>query len=85
MLSRTLHVWPPDVEIAPLGVPGQQTTNDTLLAGRFPDEEAPRVAEIVRECGGEIVANVDESWTRPRAAAERPTWGPALKRDALHA
>ena len=84
MLSRTLHVGEPDVSIAPLGVPGHEAT-DTLLAGRFPDEAAPAVAEMVRECGGEIVANVDESWTRPRAAPERPVWGPTLKREGLHA
>jgi hypothetical protein len=86
MLSRTLHVDAPDVEIAPLGIPGQPTTDDTLLAGRFDDEEAPRVAEMVRDGGGEIVANVDESWTRPRTTAgERPTWSQSYSRGGLHA
>ena len=86
MLSRTLHVYAPDVEIAPLGVPGQPTTDDTLLAGRFDDEAAPRVAELVRDGGGEIVANVDETWTRPRPAPlERPAWSQTFSRDGLHA
>jgi hypothetical protein len=85
MLSRTLNVGPPDVEIAPLGIPGQPTTDDTLLAGRFEDETAPRVAELVRDGGGEIVANVDESWTRPRSTT-RSAWSTqAFSRDGLHA
>ena len=85
LLSRTLHVTAPDVSIAPLGMPGQASNSDTLLAGRFPDEEAPRVVELVRESGGEIVANVDERWTKPRPAPERPHWTQTLKRDGLHA
>lgn len=68
-LQRRLKVPPSDVDIAPLGIPGQPSANDTLLAGRFSDDQAPVVAELVREAGGEIVANVDETWTRPRRGA----------------
>lgn len=86
MLRRRMDVAPPDVEIAPLGIPGQPSTNDTLLAGRFSDAQAPEVAELVVEAGGEIVANVDETWTRPRSIARRERgWNPAFKRNGLHA
>ena len=36
------------------------------LAGRFPDDSADTVVALVRDAGGEIVANVDETWTQPR-------------------
>ena len=84
MLRRRLAVEPPDVDIAPLGVPGEESTTDTLLAGRFADEQAREVAELVRQWGGEIVANVDESWTRPRIPSRRPNWPATLRRDGLH-
>lgn len=67
-LQRTLEVRPPDVAIAPLGIPGTTTTNETLLAGRFAEEQTEKVASLVHEAGGEIVVNVDERWTRPRHA-----------------
>jgi hypothetical protein len=66
MLQYRLHLDAPDVDIAPLGVPGQPATTATLLAGRFADELAPKVADLVQAAGGEIVADVDETWTRPR-------------------
>jgi hypothetical protein len=69
-LRRSLHIEPPDVAIAPLGVPELTDTDTTLLAGRVPDERAPEVARIVRESGGEVVADVDERWTQPRTAAD---------------
>ncbi len=78
-LQRTLQVAPPDVDIAPLGIPGQPAIDATLLAGRFSDAQAPEVAELVREAGGEIVANVDESLTRPRANPRGQTWNTPLK------
>ncbi len=64
-LQRTVAVRPPDVGIAPLGLPGDDA-HETLLAGRFPDEHLPDVVRLVRETGGEIVADVDEDWTLPR-------------------
>lgn len=73
LLCRRLHLAKPDLDVAPLGVPGQRSSSDMLLAGRFADEQVPEVAKLVREAGGEIVANVDESWTRPRVAPGRPT------------
>ncbi|MEO6351291.1 MAG: hypothetical protein ABIP53_11630 [Candidatus Limnocylindrales bacterium] len=85
LLRRTLHLETRDVDIAPLGVLGQETCNETLLAGRFADEIAHRVAQVVTEAGGEIVANVDETWTRPRPATGRPTWSPVYRRDGLNA
>src|SRR5688500_2063183 len=81
LLCRQLHLSPPDVDIAPLGVPGQESTTDTLLAGKFSDDQAPHVAEVVRECGGEIVANIEESWTRPRVVPRRPAWTRSFNRD----
>ncbi|HVM31049.1 MAG TPA: hypothetical protein VM305_09835 [Candidatus Limnocylindrales bacterium] len=55
-----------EAEIAPLASGANAEAEDTLLAGHFPEEQAPRVQEIVRQAGGEIVADVDERWTRPR-------------------
>lgn len=54
-------------ELAPLAPAGESSADDTLLAGHFPDEHKPDVEEIVREAGGEIVADVDERLTRPRS------------------
>ena len=87
MLQRRLRLDPPDVDIAPLGVLGQPPTTDTLLAGRFADDQAAEVSALVRENGGEIVANVDETWTRPRP---RPAQGNSglssvLRSERLHA
>lgn len=65
-LLRQLDLDPADLEIAPLGIPGQPATSDTLLAGRFADDEADTALEAIRSAGGEIVADVDETWTRPR-------------------
>lgn len=76
---------PPEVDIVPLGTPGQESGTDTLLAGRFADDQAPEVAALVQAGGGEIVVNVDESWTRPRAASNRTMWGQRLNRDGLRA
>jgi hypothetical protein len=78
LLCRRLRLAKPDLAVAPLGVPGQESSSDMLIAGRFADEQAPEVAEIVREAGGEIVANVDESWTRPRVS-------PTFRRHGLRA
>jgi hypothetical protein len=85
MLRQRLHLEPVDVDIAPLGVPGEETQYETLLAGRFTDEVAPRVAEVVAQAGGEIVANVDERWTKPKPAPRRPSWSDVYRRDGLHA
>jgi hypothetical protein len=64
-LHRRFPVDPQDVAIAPLGVPGQESDGEMLLAGRFPEELTDQVGEIVNEAGGEIVVDVDEAWTRP--------------------
>jgi hypothetical protein len=68
-LRHDFHVDPGSVGIAPLGVPGRASNGDTVLAGRFPDEWADLISRLVNEAGGEVVANVPETWTRPRAAA----------------
>ena len=76
------------MEIAPLGTlraPGEPVAAETLLAGHFLDEDAPAVAEFVREVGGEVVANVDETWTRPRVKASRNPWGSPFRRGSVHA
>jgi len=58
-----------DVAVAPLGHPGEATYGDALLAGRFPDEQAPVVVELVQRAGGEIVADIDERWTGMASAS----------------
>ena len=52
-------------EIAPLAG-GEGSATDFLLAGHFPDGVRSQVESIVEAQGGEIVADVDERWTRPR-------------------
>lgn len=51
-----------EVEVAPLGHPGEAGT-DAVLAGRFPEELVPAAVELVERAGGEIVADVDERYT----------------------
>jgi hypothetical protein len=71
-LQQTIHVFAPDVAIAPLGMSNGSDDEQTLLAGRFPDERLPEVTRLVREAGGEIVANLDERLTRPRSETRQP-------------
>ena len=84
-LPHVLRGGAPDVDIAPLGVPGQPASDDTVLAGRFHDDEAGVVAELIRDAGGEVVANVDEMWTRPRHLRRSKPWNAGFGRDRLHA
>ena len=62
-LHDRMNVAPRDADVAALGTPGQPPTNDAVLAGRFPDEQASLVMDAMRRAGGEVVANVDERWT----------------------
>jgi hypothetical protein len=71
-LHRRFPVDPQDVAIAPLGVPGQASDGETLLAGRFPEELTDQVGEIVYEAGGEIVVDMDEARTRPSTGLNAP-------------
>lgn len=64
-LHRNLNVDPPDVAVAPLGIPGQEPANEFVLAGRFTDDSVAQVVGLVREGGGVVVADVDEVRTRP--------------------
>ncbi|HWH24234.1 MAG TPA: hypothetical protein VNW68_05000 [Candidatus Limnocylindria bacterium] len=64
-LRRELPVDPRDVAIAPLGIPGKRSNGDTVLAGRFPDERRAELGRLVRDAGGEILADVDERLTKP--------------------
>ena len=86
-LRRHLPLSPRDAAIAPLGIPGASCDTDTLLAGHFHESDTLLVANVVRQQGGEIVADVDESWTLPRGwmrEADRQQAGPATsaRRDA---
>ncbi|MDP8904372.1 MAG: hypothetical protein M3N29_03500 [Chloroflexota bacterium] len=64
-LQERLELSARDAAIAPLGTPGEHAGTDTVLAGHFDEADTRVVASVVRETGGEIVADVDESWTRP--------------------
>jgi hypothetical protein len=59
-------------EIAPLAT-AEGASTDTLLAGHFREEQRAEVAQIVEQAGGEIVADVDERWTRPRFPPDSST------------
>jgi hypothetical protein len=67
-LNRRFALKPSDVGIAPLAIPEGTGNEYTLLAGRFPEDRTAEVDRVVREAGGEIVADVDERWTRPHIA-----------------
>lgn len=50
-----------------MGTPGEHAAGDeTLLAGHFSENQTGVVRSLVTESGGEVVADVDEQWTRPR-------------------
>ncbi|HUS22809.1 MAG TPA: hypothetical protein VMZ66_12450 [Aeromicrobium sp.] len=84
LLRRQLRLGAQDIDVAPLGVAGQETNDEfILLAGRFQDEIAPKVADFVRQLGGELVTNVDEAWTKPRPSAKRPVWPPSFDRNGV--
>lgn len=60
-----------DAAIAPLGTPGAADQGEqTLLAGRFRENQIDLVCSAVANAGGLVVADVDEQWTRSRAPAE---------------
>jgi len=86
--DRLLHVLRGDVvdvDIAPLGRPGKPASNEMVLAGRFQDDQAPVVAQLIRDAGGEVVTNVDERWTRPRPAHQSKPWKVGFGGERLHA
>jgi hypothetical protein len=85
MLERRLRLHASAVGIAPLGDPDRPSDTDTLLAGRFPDDEAPNVIGWLSEAGGEIVVDVDEAWTKPRPQRSRPSWKTTFERGRVHA
>ena len=84
-LQNALRDDASDVAIAPLGTPGQAACDDTVLAGCFPDNEAAAVTQLISEAGGEVVANVDEEWTRPRTVSQSKQWNVGFGRERLHA
>lgn len=74
VLRDRLNVARRDAAVAPLGTLGSEPANEAVLAGRFPDEQASYVVDLVHRAGGEVVTNVDERWTRP-APARTPSRG----------
>lgn len=79
-LHHRFQLSPPDVAIAPMGVPGEVSRNDTLLAGRFSEDRTDDVCRLIHEAGGEVVANVDERWTRSHAAQHERDAEPEVTR-----
>lgn len=67
VLQRELH--PPDVAVAPLARSDEPAAADAVLAGRFPEHLVPMAVELVQRAGGEIVADIDESWTGVNSAS----------------
>ncbi len=82
-LLSALHGDASDVDIAPLGTPGQPESSDMVLAGRFPDNEAEVVERLISDAGGEVVANVDEALTRPRPRTHSNPWRTGFTRERL--
>lgn len=70
VLRSLLDLGATDVSVAPLGGVDQPAGPTSLLAGRFVDPRVSEVREIIRQAGGEIVADLDEGWTRPRPEAQ---------------
>ena len=84
LLTRQLRLGAQDIDVAPLGTPGSEPSDEfILLAGRFHDEVASEVADYCRQSGGEVVTNVDETWTKPRPAVKGHVWSRSLDRDGL--
>jgi len=72
-LRPRLNAPAEDVDIAPLGIPGLADEGDqTLLAGRFHEQNVEFVRRTVAHEGGSVVTEVDERWTRPRLATTPP-------------
>lgn len=65
-----------DVSVAPLGGT-DHPAGCVSLAGRFLDPRVDEVRGILEGAGGEIIADLDEGWTRPRANrdAKATRWG----------
>ena len=84
VLQHRMHLERIDVDIAPLATGDQEAADDTLLAARCPDQVCAETAEFLRDAGGEIVVNVDEQWTRPRATLAKQAWGSTLRREPVH-
>ena len=57
---------PADASIAPLGNDDRAAAR-TVLAGRFPDTDVQEIRALVAEYGGQVVSEVDETWTRSSA------------------
>lgn len=68
-LKAHLDLGPDDVGVAPLGSVDQPRDADFLLAGRFRESRLSEIRSIIERDGGEIVADLDEGRTRPRASA----------------
>lgn len=83
VLRRRMHIAAPDVDVAPLAA-DEPATDETVLAARFPDQDAAKAAELLRNAGGVIVANIDERWTRPRIPVTAGAWGSTLRRERVH-
>ena len=68
-LRRRFALRADDAAIAPLGFPGlSDDGDDTLLAGRFRENNLDVVRRTLTKAGGSVVADVDEQWTRPLPA-----------------
>jgi hypothetical protein len=78
LLRRQLR--PPDVAVAPLAWSDEPTATDAVLAGRFPDELVPAAVELVERSGGEIVADIDESWIGLGSSTSGATSGAPTER-----
>ncbi|MBA3777916.1 MAG: hypothetical protein H0X16_01165 [Chloroflexi bacterium] len=66
-LRRRYELGPSDIDVAARGTAGAEDSHAVVLAGRFLEDRIGDVRAIVEELGGEIVAVVDERWTKPRS------------------
>ena len=71
-LREVLDLGDGDVRWHSLGGELGDEPDATLLGGRFRPERLELVEDVIRHHGGEIVADVPETWTEPRRSAERP-------------
>lgn len=67
-LRGSLDLGEQDVGLAPLGGADDLDTGAVLLAGRFRDTALPAIRSLIEQCGGVIVADVDETRVRSRSA-----------------
>lgn len=71
LLRDRLPLGVSDADIAPLAGAADPTRGEALLAGRFREARVPEVIRVIEDAGGEILADVPETWTKTPVPGSR--------------